>query len=149
MWEGVFELPHYVILKKDFGEEIGETYTIHRHTIPSFIPIVETYETTMKEGVSGLEQFAQSLHRHLILLSNRAAIVARLKKVIGVEEVKTDEAVRLVEVVTAEWSAKIMLGEKAERCVVIDHEKSRRKDVEEIILDQSKGDLVERVSMAM
>jgi len=42
-----------------------------------------------------------------------------------------------------------MLGEKGERCVVVDHEKLRRKDVEEIILDQSRGDLVERVSKAM
>jgi hypothetical protein len=95
-----------------------------------------------------LEQFALSLHRHLILLSNRMAIVTRLKALRGIEEVKADEAVRLVELVTPVWTAKIVLLDKGERCVVINNNSERVQDVEKAILSasDSETDLVDRIA---
>lgn len=142
--EGKFELPHYVILRRSFEE--GNDYVVHRHTIPSFIPLITLSEEYLRRGVAGLEQFALEVHRHLILLSNRTVIVARLRTLEGVEEIKADEAVRLVELVTAAWSAKIMLLDKSERCVVVSNENERLKDVEKTILGDGRKDLVERIS---
>ena len=99
-------------------------------------------------GDKGLEQFALALHRYLIQLSNRAATVARLRLLDGVQDVKADEAVRLVEVTTNEWIAKIVLQDKGERCVVVNHNNKRREDVEKVILD-GETDLVDRISNAM
>jgi hypothetical protein len=99
--------------------------------------------------VGGLERFALEVHRHLILLSNRTAIVAGLRTLEGVEEVKADEAMRLVEVETQEWTAKIMLLDKGERCVVVNHEGERLQDVEKIVLNEGRKGLVERISDAL
>ena len=140
---GKFEIPHYVILRKVDGG-----YTLHRHTIPSFIPLQELCDEYLKLGDKGLEQFALALHRYLIQLSNRAATVARLRLLDGVQDVKADEAVRLVEVTTNEWIAKIVLQDKGERCVVVNHNNKRREDVEKVILD-GETDLVDRISNAM
>jgi hypothetical protein len=119
---------------------------VHRHTIPSFIPLVALSEEHLAKGVAGLERFALEIHRHLILLSNRTAIVTRLRQLEVVEEIKADEAVRLIEVVTDAWTAKIMLLDKGERCVVVNTENERLKDVEESILRDTENDLVERIS---
>src|SRR5436305_12805442 len=113
---GKFELPHYVILKKSYVEH--EEYVLHRHTIPSFIPLQADCDEFLSHGIGGLGQFTLSLHRYLILLSNRTAIVTRLKLLKGIQEVKADEAVRLVELTTRKWTAKIVLQDKGERCVV-------------------------------
>ena len=146
---GKFELPHYVILKKSSDE--NDEYVLHRHTIPSFIPLVALCEEYLGRGVAGLEQFALTLHRHLIMLSNRIAVVTRLKTQKGIEEVKADEAVRLVELVTSKWIAKIVLTDKGERCVVINKNNERLQDVEETILGRGDTvtDLVERVSKVL
>lgn len=143
-------MPHYVILRKTFDEE-GEMYVLHRHTIPSFIPQESLAEEFFGRGVAGLEEFAFALHRHLILLSNRMDIVSRLKALEGVEEVKTDEAMRLVELITSRWTAKIILLDKGERCVVVNHDDERLRDVEKIILNANNEDedIVNRVSQAM
>jgi Cenp-O kinetochore centromere component len=143
---GKFELPHYVILKKSFDED--SEYVLHRHTIPSFIPLTGICEEFLGRGGAGLEQFALSLHRHLILLSNRMAIVTRLKTLRGIEEVKADEAVRLVELVTPVWTAKIVLLDKGERCVVINNNSERVQDVEKAILStsDSETDFVDRIA---
>ena len=142
-------MPHYVILKKSFDE--NEQYVLHRHTIPSFIPIVGLCEEFLVRGVSGLEQFALTLHRHLILLSNRTAVVTRLKTLKRVEEVKADEAVRLVELVTSKWTAKIVLLDKGERCVVVNNNNERLQEVEKAILGTGdmETDLVERIANAL
>jgi hypothetical protein len=140
-------MPHYVILKKSFDE--NEQYVLHRHTVPSFIPIVDLCEEFLVRGVSGLEQFALTLHRHLILLSNRTALVSRLKTLKRVEEVKADEAVRLVELVTSKWNAKIVLLDKGERCVVVNNNKERLQEVEKAILGDMETDLVERIANAV
>ena len=146
---GKFEMPHYVILKKSFDE--NAQYVLHRHTIPSFIPLAGLCEEFLVHGGSGLEQFALSLHRHLILLSNRTAIVTRLKTLEGIEEVKADEAVRLVELVTSKWTAKIVLLDKGERCVVVNNNNERLQDVEKAILGtgDTETDLVERIANAL
>lgn len=144
---GKFELPHYVILRRSFEE--GNEYVVHRHTIPSFIPLVALGEEHLSRGIGGLERFALELHRHLILLSNRTTIVARLRTLEGVEEVKADEAMRLVEVGTQEWTAKIMLLDKGERCVVVNHEGERLQDVEKMILSEGRKGLVERILEAL
>jgi len=144
---GKFELPHYVILKKSYVED--EEYVLHRHTIPSFIPLQGLCDEFLGHGVAGLEQFALALHRHLILLSNRTAIVTRLKSLRGIEEVKADEAVRLVELITRKWTAKIVLQDKGERCVVINNNNKRLPEVEKAILDTTTDkdmDLVERIA---
>lgn len=142
-------MPHYVILTKSFDEDAE--YVLHRHTIPSFIPLTGLCEEFLGHEGAGLEQFAVSLHRHLILLSNRTAIVTRLKTLGGIEEVKSDEAVRLVELVTPEWTAKIVLLDKGERCVVINNNSERLQDVEKAILgtSNSETDLVERIANAL
>ena len=142
-------MPHYVILKKTFDE--GETYVLHRHTIPSFIPLESLAEEFLGQGVTGLENFALALHRHLILLSNRTEVVTRLKELKGVKEIKADEAVRLVEVITSRWTAKIMLLDKGERCVVVNNDGDRLKKVEETILTAKGGedDIVTRITRAM
>jgi hypothetical protein len=142
--KGKFETPHYVILRK--ADEVG--YTLHRHTIPSFIPLQELCEEYLKLGDKGLEQFALALHKYLIQLSNRAATVARLRLPDGVQEVKADEAVRLVEVITDDWIAKIVLQDKGERCVVFNHNNKRLEDVEKVILD-GEMDLVDRINNAL
>jgi len=144
---GKFELPHYVILRRSFEE--GNEYVLHRHTIPSFIPLVAFSEEHLSRGVGGLERFALEVHRHLILLSNRTAIVARLRSLEDVHEVKADEAMRLVELTTEPWTAKIMLLDKGERCVVVNHEGRRLQDVEKSILSEGRKDLVERISDAL
>jgi len=143
---GKFELPHYVILKKSFDGE--EQYVLHRHTIPSFIPVSGLCEEFLSHGVGGLEQFALTLHRHLILLSNRTAIVTRLRKLKGIEEIKADEAVRLVELVTSKWTARIVLQDVGERCVVLNPSNQRLKDVETQILGTQSinTDLAERIA---
>ena len=142
-------MPHYVILKKSFDET--EQYLLHRHTIPSFIPVVGLCEEFLGRGVTGLEQFASTLHRHLILLSNRTAVVNRLKTLKRIEEVKADEAVRLVELVTSKWTAKIVLLDKGERCVVVNNNNERLQEVEEAILgtDDIETNLVERIASAL
>lgn len=149
MTAGKFELPHYVILKKSFDEDAQ--YILHRHTIPSFIPLVGLCEEFLGRGVAGLEQFALTLHRHLILLSNRTAIVTQLKALKGVEEVKADEAVRLVEIVTSNWTAKVVLLDKGERCVVVNNNNERLQDVEKSILSagDTEKELVERIARAL
>lgn len=141
--EGKFETPHYVILRK-----VEDGYTLHRHTIPSFIPLQELCDEHLKLGDKGLEQFALALHKHLIQLSNRAATVARLRLLDGVEEVKADEAVRLVEVTTTDWIAKIVLQDEGERCVVVNHNNQRLQNVEKLILER-EGDIVDRINNAM
>jgi hypothetical protein len=143
LMQGKFETPHYVILKK-----IEEGYTLHRHTIPSFIPLQDLCDEFLELGEKGLEQFALALHRYLIQLSNRGATVTRLRQLEGVQEVKADEAVRLVEVTTNDWIAKIVLQDKGERCVVVNHHNQRVQDVEKMILD-GDADIVERISHAM
>lgn len=142
-------MPHYVILKKSFDE--NTQYVLHRHTIPSFIPIVELCEEFLVQGVSGLEQFASTLHRHLILLSNRTAVVSQLKTLKRVEEVKADEAVRLVELVTSKWTAKIVLMDKGEQCVVVNNNNERLQDVENSILGtgDTEANLVERIANSL
>jgi hypothetical protein len=142
-------MPHYIILKKSFDE--NEQYVLHRHTIPSFIPIVGLCEEFLVRGVSGLEQFALTLHRHLILLSNRTAVVTRLRTLKRVEEVKADEAVRLVELVTSKWTAKIVLQDNSQRCVVVNNNNERLQEVEKAILGTSdmETDLVERIANAL
>ena len=146
---GKFELPHYIILRKSVEED--REYVLHRHTIPSFIPLQGLCEEFLGHGVTGLEQFALTVHRHLILLSERTAIVSRLKSLRGVEEVKADEAVRLVELVTSKWTAKIVLMDKGERCVVIDENNIRLKELENRILRDGdmKTDVVERISQVL
>ena len=116
---------------------------VHRHTIPSFISLLSLSEA---RGIAGLERFALEIHRHLILLSNRTAIVAQLRALEGVEEIKADDAMRLIEVVTEAWTAKIMLFDKGERCVVVGTGNERLKDVEKAILSDGGKDLVERIS---
>jgi len=144
---GKFELPHYVILRRSFEAE--SEWVVHRHTIPSFIPLVSLSEEYLVRGIAGLERFALEIHRYLILLSNRAAIVARLRALEGVDEIKADEAMRLIEVVTEAWTAKIMLLDKGERFVVVGHENERLKDVEKAILSDGERDLVERISSVL
>jgi len=146
---GKFELPHYVILRKSIDEDAE--YVLHRHTIPSFIPLEGLCEEFLGHGVQGLQQFALTLHRHLILLSSRTAVVSRLKSLPGVQEVKADEAVRLVEVVTSKWTAKIVLLDNGERCVVLDHNNKRLKDVEKQLLGDSsvEAGFVERFSRVL
>jgi Cenp-O kinetochore centromere component len=144
---GKFELPHYVILRKTMEE--GQEFVLHRHTIPSFIPLVELCEEFLGRGVAGLEELCLSVHRHLILLSNRTAIVSRLKNVEGIETVRADDAVRLVEIVTSQWIAKIVLLDKGERCVVINHNDERMQDIEKQILENADTDLVERIIRVM
>jgi len=119
---------------------------VHRHTIPSFISLVLLSEEHLARGIAGLERFALEIHRHLISLSNRTAIVTRLRTLEGVEEIKADEAMRLIEVVTEAWTAKIMLFDKGERCVVVGTGNERLKDVEKAILSDEEKDLVERIS---
>ena len=143
LMEGKFEIPHYVILRK-----VEDGYTLHRHTIPSFIPLQELCDEFLKLGDKGLEQFALALHRFLIQLSNRGDTVMRLRELEGVQEVKADEAFRLVEVTTNEWTAKIVLQDKGERCVVVNHNNQRLQDVEKVILE-GEADIVERISNAM
>lgn len=123
-------------------------YILHRHTIPSFIPVAGLCEEFLGNGSGDLEQFALTLHRHLILLSNRAAIVTRLQKVKGAKEVKTDEAARLVELTTAQWNARIILQDQGERIVVVDHENERLKEVEKEILGTKNNneDIVTRIA---
>ena len=142
-------MPHYIILKKSFDET--EQYLLHRHTIPSFIPVLGLCEEFLGRGVAGLEQFALTLHRHLIMLSNRTAVVTRLKTLKRIEEVKADEAVRLVELVTSKWTAKIVLLDKGERCVVVNNNNQRLQEVEEAILgtDDIETNLVERIASAL
>jgi len=142
-------MPHYIILKKSFDE--NEQYLLHRHTIPSFIPVLGLCEEFLGRGVAGLEQFALTLHRHLIMLSNRTAVVTRLKTLKRIEEVKADEAVRLVELVTSKWTAKIVLLDKGERCVVVNNNNQRLQEVEEAILgtDDIETNLVERIASAL
>jgi hypothetical protein len=142
-------MPHYVILKKSFDE--NAQYVLHRHTIPSFIPIVELCEEFLVRGVSGLEQFALALHRHLVLLSNRTAVVTGLRTLKRVEEVKADEAIRLVELVTPKWTAKIVLLDKGERCVVVNNNNERLQEVEEAILGKgdTESDLVVRIANSL
>jgi len=147
MQDGKFELPHYVILKKTMEE--GLEFVLHRHTIPSFIPLVELSEEFLSRGVAGLEEFCLSVNRHLILLSNRTAIVSRLKNVEGIETVRADDAVRLVEIVTSQWIAKIVLLDKGQRCVVVNHNDQRMKDIEKQILENADTDLVERITRVM
>jgi hypothetical protein len=65
-----------------------------------------------------------------------------------VQEVKADEAFRLVEVTTNEWTAKIVLQDKGERCVVVNHNNQRLQDVEKVILE-GEADIVERINNAM
>ena len=146
---GKFELPHYVILKKSFDEDAE--YVLHRHTIPSFIPIAELCEEYLGHEVSGLEQFALSLHRHLIMLSKRTATVNRLMGLKGIEEVNADEAVRLVEVVTAKWTAKMVLLDNGERCVVLNNNSERLQDVEKTILGtgDTETDIVDRIASTL
>jgi Cenp-O kinetochore centromere component len=146
---GKFEMPHYVILRKDF--EGGEKYVLHRHTIPSFIPLGDMCDEYLEDGVDGLERFALALHRDLLLLSNRMAIVTRLQKIKGVEDVKADEAVRLVEVATPNWTAKVVLQDDKERVVVIDNNNERLKDLERKILDIDGNnlDIVERIAQTI
>ena len=134
-------MPHYVILRRPFEEE--NEWVVHRHTIPSFISLLSLSEA---RGIAGLERFALEIHRHLILLSNRTAIVAQLRALEGVEEIKADDAMRLIEVVTEAWTAKIMLFDKGERCVVVGTGNERLKDVEKAILSDGGKDLVERIS---
>jgi hypothetical protein len=129
--------------------EDGQEYVLHRHTIPSFIPLVELCEEFLSRGVAGLEEFCLSVHRHLILLSNRRAIVSRLKNVEGIETVRADDAVRLLEIVTSQWIAKIVLLDKGQRCVVLNHNDQRMKDIEKQILENADTDLVERITRVM
>ena len=126
--------------------EEGEEYVLHRHTIPSFIPLADLCDEFLGRGVVGLEEFALSVHRHLILLSKRIAIVTRLKAIDGIETVRADDAVRLVEIVTSQWIAKIVLLDKGERCVVLNHNDKRMQDIEKTILDNTDIDIVERIS---
>jgi hypothetical protein len=130
--------------------EEDEEWILHRHTIPSFIPLQGLCDEFLGQGVTGLEQFALTLHRHLILLSNRTAVVSRLKALSDVEELKADEAVRLVELVTAEWTAKIVFLDKGERCVVLDnHSNKRLKEVEKRILGDAENDIVDRIAQIL
>jgi hypothetical protein len=140
-------MPHYVILRKHFDEE--ERYLLHRHTIPLFIPLDQFAEEFLGGGVSGLEEFATTVHRQLILLSNRRALVTRLKLLKGIEQVNVDEAIRLVELVSSRWIVKIVLQDKGERCIVVDNDNKRLHDVEKKILSDSKVDLVQRISLLM
>jgi Cenp-O kinetochore centromere component len=133
-----------VILKKEFEEK--EQYVVHRHTIPLYVPLMHFAEMFLTRGVSGLEAFAINVHRELILLTNRRGIAESLKSLYGVEEVNVDEGVRLLEVVTRNWTAKIILLEKDVKCVAVDNEKIRLPEVERRIMDDSKVDLVERIS---
>jgi hypothetical protein len=144
---GKFELPHYVILRKAMEED--ETFVLHRHTIPSFIPLVDLCDEFLGRGVVGLEEFVLSLHRHLILLSDRTAIVTRLKTLQGIETVRSDEAVRLIEIVTTQWIAKIVLLDKGERCVVLNHNNQRMQSIEKRILENAEMDLVQRITRIM
>jgi hypothetical protein len=136
-----------VILKKSMEE--GENWVIHRHTIPNFIPLRELAEEFLGQRVVGLEGFALNVHRHLILLSNRTEVVSRLKALRRVQEVKSDVAVRLVEFTTEKWTAKIVLLDKGERCVVVNHNNERLMDVEKEILEDKDTDLVDRISRVM
>lgn len=138
-----------MILRKSVDEDAE--YVLHRHTIPSFIPLQGLCDEFLGRGVQGLEQFALTVHRHLILLSNRTAVVSRLKSLRGVEEVKADEAVRLVEVVTAKWTARIVLLDDGERCVVLDDNNKRLKEVENRILGDTNVEtgFVERFSQVL
>jgi Mg2+ and Co2+ transporter CorA len=145
---GKFELPHYVILRRSMEE--GQEYALHRHTIPSFIPLLDLCDEFLGRGVAGLEELCLSVHRHLILLSNRTAVVARLKALQAVEAVRADDAVRLVEVVTSRWIAKLVLLDKGERCVVVNqHNDQRMQNIEKQILENPEADLVERIAQAM
>jgi hypothetical protein len=146
--QGKFEMPHYVILRKTFEE--GETYVLHRHTIPSFIPLENLAEEYLGRRVAGLENFALAIHRHLILLSNRTEIAAKLKEFEGVEEIKSDEAVRLVEVITSQWTARIILLDEGERLIILNNDGERLKEMEERILKgKEDNDLVTRIARAM
>lgn len=138
-----------MILRKSVDEDAE--YVLHRHTIPSFIPIQGLCEEFLGRGVQGLEQFALTIHRHLILLSNRTAVVSRLESLRGVEEVKADKAVRLVEVVAAKWTARIVLLDDGERCVVLDNNNKRLKEVENRILGDTNVEtgFVERFSQVL
>src|SRR5579859_1178213 len=141
-------MPHYVILRKTVEDDTA--FVLHGHTIPSFIPLQELCEEHLEKGVSGLEVFATTLHRYLILLSNRAAVVSRIRMLKGVEEVRADEAVRLVEVLRHVWTAKIVLMDDGERCVVINHDGKRMKEVEQVILNKEAGkDIVERIAKTL
>ena len=138
-----------MILRKSLEEDAE--YVLHRHTIPSFIPLQGLCDEFLGRGVSGLEQFALTLHQHLILLSNRTAVVSRLKLLQRVEEVKADEAVRLIELVTSRWTAKIVLLDKGERCVVVDSNNKRLRHVEKRILgdNNTETDVVERIAQVL
>lgn len=138
-----------MILRKSVEEDAE--YVLHRHTVPSFIPLQGLCDEFLGRGVSGLEQFAMTLHRHLILLSNRTAVVSRLKSLRRVEDVKADDAVRLIELVTSRWTAKIVLLDKGERCVVVDNNNKRLKDVEKRILgdNDTETDVVERIAQVL
>jgi hypothetical protein len=72
-----------------------------------------------------------------------------LKALRRVHEVKSDAAVRLVEFTTEDWTAKIVLMDKGERCVVVDHNNERLMDVEKEILEDKDNDLVDRISRVM
>jgi Cenp-O kinetochore centromere component len=122
---------------------------LHRHTIPLFIPLDGYAEEYLGRGVLGLEELALKVHRQLILLSNRTATVARLKLLKGVEQVNVDEAVQLVELVTAKWTAKIILQDEGERGIVVDKSNQRLQDVEKAMLNEPEKDLVERISQAI
>jgi Cenp-O kinetochore centromere component len=146
---GKFEVPHYVILKRTFDE--GEEYTVHRHTIPSFIALSGLSEEFLGRSVTGLEQFAVAIHRQLVSLSNRTDTVTRLKSLKGLDTLSADEAVRLIELATNQWMAKIVLMDKGERCVVINNEGERMKDLEQKILGMGNNetDLVARVEQIL
>ena len=138
-----------MILQKSVEEDAE--YVLHRHTVPSFIPLQGLCDEFLGRGVSGLEQFAMTLHRHLILLSNRTAVVSRLKSLRRVEDVKADDAVRLIELVTSRWTTKMVLLDKGERCVVVDNNNKRLKDVEKRILgdNDTETDVVERIAQVL
>jgi hypothetical protein len=122
--------------------EEGEEYVLHQHTIPLFIPLADLCEEFLGCGVVGLKEFALSVHWHLISLSKWIAIVTHLKAIDGIETVRADDAVRLVELVSLQWVAKIVLLDKGERCVVLNHNDKRMQDIERTTLGNADIDIL-------
>ncbi|KAH6672029.1 Cenp-O kinetochore centromere component-domain-containing protein [Halenospora varia] len=98
---GKFIHPYYVMLNKPFTTEEKELLSVHRHTLPPYIPLshlVERYLPTGK-GVSAmgarkvegqkrqdLRPFMRALRREVVAYHNRIAMIKSLRREFRLDE---------------------------------------------------------------
>ncbi|KAL0640750.1 hypothetical protein Q9L58_000056 [Maublancomyces gigas] len=139
--ERTFRIPHYILLSLPDTSSAPKsgTFTIHRHTLPPFLPLARLSLLHARS----LSAFVRALRRAMLLHARREAAAMKLKRqalaaaAAAVEDVEWDAEVALVTVTWGNGSkAWIRVGEEGDvgKVVVVGGSGGRERGLERKIV---------------